>query len=77
MNVYSAGRDLLSVGVLPGADMIPEVAHVKLKWVLGNTKDVEEAKKIMLTNLAGEINERTIARDYIKQGMREKDGFGL
>jgi len=64
MNVYSYGRDLLNAGVIPGEDMTPETAHAKLKWVLGQTKKPEEAKKMMLTNIAGEITERTSSKGF-------------
>ena len=40
-------------------DMLPETAFVKLGWVLGHTHKIEEVKKMMLTNYAGEISERT------------------
>lgn len=70
MNVYSTGRDILAAGVVPGADMMSEVALVKLKWVLGQTRDQDEAKKMMLTNIAGEITERTTADVYINQFMK-------
>ncbi len=40
-------------------DMLPETAYVKLGWVLSHTHKIEEAKKMMLTNYAGEISERT------------------
>ncbi|MDH7517791.1 MAG: Glu-tRNA(Gln) amidotransferase subunit GatD [Candidatus Thermoplasmatota archaeon] len=59
MNVYSTGRDLLSIGVVPGEDMLPETAFVKLMWVLAHAKKREDAEKLMTTNLAGEISERT------------------
>ena len=55
LNVYSSGRKLLKAGVIGGEDMLPEVAWIKLMWVLANEKDVEEA---MLKNMAGEITER-------------------
>lgn len=60
MNVYSTGRKLLSLGVIPGEDMLPEVALVKLMWALGQTSDVEEVRRIMLTNIAGEISDRSL-----------------
>ncbi len=58
MHVYSTGRKLLAVGVIPGSDMLPETAYVKLSWVLGITRDLKEVRKLMLTNIAGEINPR-------------------
>jgi len=60
MNVYDAGRDLLARGVIPLEDMLPETALVKLMWVLGQTKDVDEAKRLLTTNIAGEISPRTL-----------------
>lgn len=59
MRVYSTGRRLLQLGVIPGEDMISETAFVKLMHVLGKTKNMEEVKKLMLTNIAGEISERS------------------
>ena len=43
MYVYDTGRDLLHVGVVPAGNMLPEVAYVKLGWVLGHTDDPEQA----------------------------------
>ncbi|WP_456487824.1 Glu-tRNA(Gln) amidotransferase subunit GatD [Candidatus Alkanophaga liquidiphilum] len=57
--VYDTGRDLLKAGVIEGGDMLPETALVKLMWALGATSDVEEVKKIMQTNVVGELSERT------------------
>jgi len=57
MNVYSTGRDLLKAGVIPGEDMLPETAFVKLAWLLGNYKK-DEVKMLIGKNLRGEINER-------------------
>ena len=59
MTVYSAGRDLLKLGVVPLEDMLPESALVKLMWAYGNYKD-EEIQDIMTTNIAGEFTERSI-----------------
>jgi glutamyl-tRNA(Gln) amidotransferase subunit D len=58
MNVYYTGRDLLSMGVLQLEDMIPETALVKMMWAFGQTSNVIEASKLMLTDLAGEIMPR-------------------
>lgn len=61
MNVYDAGRDLQAQGVIPLEDMLPETALVKLMWILGQTHDAEEAKKLLNTNIAGELAPRTLA----------------
>ena len=53
--VYSAGRRLTEAGVVHLDNMLAETAFVKLGWILGHTQDLDEAKKLMLTNLAGEI----------------------
>ncbi len=55
MNVYDNGRDLLKAGVVGGEDMLPEVAYVKLMWVLAHAKGPEDAARRMTENLAGEI----------------------
>ncbi len=69
MNVYDTGRDLLALGVIPCDDMFPETALVKLMWTLGQTRDVEEAKKLFKTNVAGEFSPRTLPQEtQIKEG---------
>ncbi|MEM3459105.1 MAG: Glu-tRNA(Gln) amidotransferase subunit GatD [Candidatus Bathyarchaeia archaeon] len=60
MNVYDSGRDLLALGVIPLEDMLPETALVKLMWIFGQTQNLEEAKKLLKTNIAGEFLPRTI-----------------
>ncbi len=59
MTVYSAGRNLLNIGVIPLEDMLPETALVKLMWAYGNYEN-KEIKNIMLKNIAGEYTERSI-----------------
>jgi glutamyl-tRNA(Gln) amidotransferase subunit D len=68
MNVYDTGRDLLSFGVIPLDDMFPETGLVKLMWVLGQTDDAEEAKKLLKTNIAEEFSPRTLPQDKILEG---------
>ena len=63
MNVYDQGRDLLAIGVVPLKDMLPETALVKLMWVLGQTKDIAEAKSLLTTNVAYEFSPRTQAEE--------------
>ena len=59
MNVYTTGRDLQNLGVLPLHDMLPETAVIKMMWALGQSHSIQEAKDIMLTNIAGEIEIRS------------------
>ena len=65
LRVYDKGRDLLAAGVIPGEDMLPETAFVKLMWVLGRTKDADEIQELMTTDLAGEINPAITLDEYV------------
>ncbi|MFC1454855.1 Glu-tRNA(Gln) amidotransferase subunit GatD [Candidatus Undinarchaeota archaeon] len=65
MDVYSPGRDLQSIGVIPLGDMLPETAYVKLGWALGKSKKPDEVKEIMLSNYSGELTERTDNRTFL------------
>ncbi len=56
--VYDTGRDLLKAGVIEGEDMLPEVALIKLMWLLGNYS-VEETKEMVRKNVVGEIEPTT------------------
>lgn len=56
--VYSNGREIMKTGVIYLKDMLPETALVKLGWALGKTSDREKVKKLMLENVAGELNAR-------------------
>jgi glutamyl-tRNA(Gln) amidotransferase subunit D len=58
--VYDTGRDLLAAGVIEGGDMLPEVALVKLMWVLGNEMDLVTAGCLMQADLKGECNRRSL-----------------
>lgn len=77
MYVYDTGRDMMELGVVPTANMLPEVAYVKLGWVLGQTSDLDEVKKIMLTPIAGEITEREPSNGYLifQGGLAEVEEF--
>ncbi len=66
MNVYSTGRDLLRIGVLPLGDMLSETALVKMMWAFGQEKNPENVKKIMTTNIANELSERRELEEQIE-----------
>jgi len=56
MKVYSRGREMMRMGVVPAGDMLPETAYVKLMWAMGQEpKDDEEAIKLFVTDVAGEL----------------------
>jgi glutamyl-tRNA(Gln) amidotransferase subunit D len=58
MNVYETGREILELGVIPLANMLPEVAFIKLGWALGvHPDDPESAGRLMTSTLAGEMTE--------------------
>ena len=58
MFVYDTGRDLMAAGITPAENMLPETAYIKLGWVLGQTDDREEVKRMMLTPINDEITPR-------------------
>lgn len=66
LNVYSTGRKLLSAGVITAGDMLPETAYVKLVWALGQTTKLEELKKIMETNLKGEMDYKSSSKYFLR-----------
>lgn len=77
MYVYDTGRDMMELGVVPMANMLPEVAYVKLGWALGQTSDLAEVRRIMYTPIAGEITEREPCNGYLvfQGGIPEVEEF--
>jgi glutamyl-tRNA(Gln) amidotransferase subunit D len=65
MYVYETGREIMDLGVVPAANMLPEVAYMKLCWALGQSDDRAEVERIMLTPIAGEITEREPYNGYL------------
>ncbi|MBP2133225.1 glutamyl-tRNA(Gln) amidotransferase subunit D [Methanomicrobium sp. W14] len=57
--VYDTGRDLLDAGITEGEDMLPEVAFVKLMWVLGQERNPSRIKELIKTDLRGETGRCT------------------
>ena len=77
MFVYDTGRDLMAMGIIPLGNMLPEVAWVKLGWVMGQTKDPEKVKEMMLDAINDEITEREPYNGYIvlQGGVPEVENF--
>jgi glutamyl-tRNA(Gln) amidotransferase subunit D len=65
-NVYTNLRILFhEAGAIPAQDMLPETAYVKLGWVLGHTKKMNKVREMMMTNIAGEITEKTEIETFL------------
>ncbi len=77
MYVYDTGRDMMELGVVPTANMLPEVAYMKLGWTLGQTTDPAKVNEIMLTPVNGEITEREPSNGYLilQGGLPEVEEF--
>jgi glutamyl-tRNA(Gln) amidotransferase subunit D len=77
MFVYDTGRDLMTMGMIPSENMLPEVAYIKLGWALGQTSDLAKVKDIMLTPISGEITEREPYNGYLiyQGGIPEVEEF--
>jgi len=77
MYVYETGREIMGKGVIPAANMLPEVAYVKLGWALGQSHDPAEVERIMLTPVNGETTDREPHNGYLvfQGGIPEVDEF--
>ena len=65
MSVYDTGRDLMAKGIIPLANMLPEVAYIKLGWALGQTSDLDRVRDIMLTPICSDITPREPFNGYL------------
>jgi glutamyl-tRNA(Gln) amidotransferase subunit D len=77
MFVYDTGRDLMAKGVVPLENMLPETAYIKLGWVLGQTNNPEEVRKMMLAPVNGEITQKEPYNGYLiyQGGVPEVEEF--
>ncbi len=77
MYVYDTGRDLLELGIVPCANMLPEAAFMKLSWVLGHTDDPAEVKRQMLEPINHEITPGEPHNGYLvfQGGIPEVEAF--
>jgi glutamyl-tRNA(Gln) amidotransferase subunit D len=66
MHVYETGREILGLGVVPLANMLPEVAYVKLGWALGlHPEDPRAVIDLMIREVAGETTVREPHDGYL------------
>ncbi|MHA2249848.1 MAG: Glu-tRNA(Gln) amidotransferase subunit GatD [Candidatus Kariarchaeaceae archaeon] len=63
--VYRALRTNYQLGVTYLEDIIPETALIKLGWALGNSSSMDETKKLMQTNIAGEISTLSKFKEFM------------
>ncbi len=77
MFVYDTGRDMMAKGIIPAGNMLPEVAWVKLSWILGQTDDPKKVKEMMLTSVNDEITLREPYNGYLvyQGGVPDVDDF--
>lgn len=77
MFVYDTGRDLMAKGVVPAENMLPEVAYIKLGWVLGQTNDPEKVREMMLKPVNDDITRREPYNGYLvyQGGVSEVEDF--
>lgn len=55
MSQYATGYTLKKAGLVSGHDMTPEAAHCKLLYLLSKYSDVAQIKKLVETDLCGEL----------------------
>ncbi len=57
-SIYQTGRRALETGVIEARDMTTEAAVTKLMWVLGQTDDPAEIRRLYTADCAGELTPR-------------------
>lgn len=77
MFVYDTGRDLLSMGIVPLDNMLPEAAYIKLGWALGQTTDRDEVIELMQNPVNDETTKREPYNGYLlyQGGVPEVEQF--
>jgi len=64
--VYTNLRKLsVESGAIFVEDMLPEIAYVKLMYILSKTKNFAKIKELMQTNICGEISPREIMEEFL------------
>lgn len=55
LNLYQVGQKALKIPVIPAYDMTREAIVAKLMWVLGQTKDIIEVRRLFLTPISNDL----------------------
>jgi len=77
MFVYDTGRDMMAKSVIPGENMLPETAYIKLGWALEQTDDPEEVRRLMLRLINSETTPKEPYNGYLvyQRGVPEVENF--
>jgi glutamyl-tRNA(Gln) amidotransferase subunit D len=66
MQVYETGREILELGVIPLANMLPEVGFIKLGWALGRyPDDPDKVRALMTTPIGSDMTEGEPVEGYL------------
>ena len=66
MQVYETGREILELGVVPLANMLPEVGFIKLGWALGmHPDDPAAVRELMTTPIGSDMTEGEPVEGYL------------
>lgn len=58
MYLYEVGKFAEQSGAISGLDLTPEAALTKLMWALTQTQDLAEIRRLIQTNLVGELSDK-------------------
>lgn len=63
LEAYEVGKQLEDVGAISAKDMTYEAAYTKLLWVLSNTSDMNNIKRLMEKNVVGELSDELMGME--------------
>lgn len=67
LDEYDVGKNAKAAGVIDGQNMTIEAASTKLMWALARTRAPSEIRRIMYTNISGELDQSSAVRARAKE----------